>query len=287
MTETTQGYITLGVDAPGKTTYIRAAYALSMSLKLTDPDRQTAVVVRKFGDVPSKYEKAFDFIIELPFARTDKTESNVMIDMWQLSHCTPFNETIFVHPMSLAIDNIDSLWDLTRDNDLVFGAAQNVNQEFRSYENKFVAQTNNNIRAFNIDVFYFKQSIKASEFFKMADVVFKNWRTLLLQYVTESRPTHFDYTLIANLTMKLLGEDYICDKLVYTDFVADNLPIESDDSDSWLDQVDIWFIGGTNIKINNHRQTGLFVYHNMEILNSEALDDIRSNYTDNTTKIKT
>jgi hypothetical protein len=105
----TQGYIFIGVDDDGSVENITNAYALSLSLKLADPNRETCVVVESFHDVPKRYEDGFDYIVELPFKRTESNHHDVRIDFWQLYYCTPFDQTMFVDTQSIVAGNVDSL----------------------------------------------------------------------------------------------------------------------------------------------------------------------------------
>ena len=172
----TQGYIILGTDDIGKTINIERAHTLSLSLKMADPTRETCVVVRHFSDVPKRYENGFDYIIELPFGRTEPNHHDIFIDFWQLYYCTPFDETMFINTYSLAIDNIDMLWELNIKDDIAFATSLDFRGDSNINKELFLVQERNDLPKFNTNVIYFTKNSKAESFFKMADPVFKGWR---------------------------------------------------------------------------------------------------------------
>jgi hypothetical protein len=283
----TQGYIFLGVDDPDKTTNIECAYALSLSIKLAELGAKTCVVVHKFEHVPKKYENGFDYIVELPYGRTDTNHHNIMLDFWQMYYCTPFDDTMFINTYSLAIDNISSLWEMRKFDSIVFANAQDFRGDDTHDVSKFVAQAHNKIPEFNTDVIYFRKDLLASEFFKMADPVFKNWREIFRSHLTEYSPSDFDFTLMVNLVSQMLGEHYQTpDCFNYIDLLLNFLyDAETDTQKDWLNSVNIWVTNDIDVKINNHRQSGIFYYSDPSVMTTEILRKLHDNYTAATTTL--
>jgi hypothetical protein len=283
----TQGYIFLGVDDPDKTTNIECAYALSLSIKLADPDAETCVVVHKFAHVPIKYENGFDYIVELPYGRTDTNHHNIMLDFWQMYYCTPFDDTMFVNTYSLAIDNISSLWEMQNVDSIVFANAQDFRGKGTYDVSKFIAQAQNKIPEFDADVIYFRKDLLASEFFKMADPVFKNWRDIFRSHLPEYGVGDFDFTLAVNLVAQMLGEHYQSPSYFdYTDLSLNFLyDAETGTQKDWLNSVNIWITDDCAVKINNHRQTGIFYYSDPSVMTTEILRKLHDNYTTVTTTL--
>ena len=273
-----QGYTIFGISSAGNDGNIKAAYALSVSLKLADPARETCVVVASFNDVPKKYKNGFDYIVELPFGRTEHDHGNIMIDWWQIYHCTPFDETMTIHNCSIAIDNIEMLWDQTDDTNLAFATAKDFRGTIRPDIERIVAQQHNDIPAFSANLVYFRKNIHTQEFFKLADPVFRNWRDVYRDILTEHRPIDFDLDLMCNITADMLGATYpVLDLFDYTNLKINFLfnPATSDDNRvPWESQYVCWVTNNLQIKINNHRQTGIFYYGNPEFLTKGIMGKI-------------
>jgi len=289
MTTTNQGYITMAIDNENSTMQVRSAYSLACSLRLVDPNREICLITDKFKKVPRKYEDAFDYIVELPFGVSDVTEPNKAQNLWQLYHCTPFDESIYVNPASIAVDNIESFWD-TFGNDSVVFPSRTLNFKLEPsvyFEGRETFESNPlpNIHA---DVFYFKRDEFAGDYFKMVDIAFQNWRRVFFDYIKENRPDTFDESIGFALAAYMMGETLQpdVDVLEYTDLSPYNVVnIGEENIANWADLVNVWFHTGNKVKINNHRQTGFFVYHDFEIMTDETTDELRKYRKAATTKV--
>lgn len=284
-----QGYITMAIDSEQSTCQIRSAYSLACSLRLADPDREIALVTDKFKNVPLKYEDAFDYIIELPYGVTDITESNRSHNLWQIYYCTPFDENLYVNPASLAVDNITSYWDTFVYDSIIF-PTNTMNFQLNEsvyFEGRDVFEKNGLIDIHS-DIFYFKRDEFSANFFKMADIVFQNWRQLFFEYIKENRPEIFDADIAFALTAYMMGESLKADvnQLTYIDLTPYNVTeLNEEYLAAWLDSINIWFFKGNKVKVNNHRQTGFFVYHDFDLLTEEATNELRKHRKTATTKI--
>jgi hypothetical protein len=279
----TQGYIALGIDCPGKTDNLKAAATLAMTAKIADPTREFAVIVRNIHDIPSTYDECFDYIIELPFGQSVEANGDQQIDFWQVFYATPFDDTIWFNTRTLVVDTLESLWEGTEHFDLLFGTAHDFRQARARYQKKFTPQRKNNVLEFTTDMIYFGQNETAAEFFKMADPVLRNWRDVCQEMLIDNRPDKFDFTIMVNIIATMIGYTQPSSDInfVYTDLDPDNLPVEShEETDTdWTEQINIWFYKGQHVKVNNHRQSGVFVYHDDDILTDESRNEIRTTYS--------
>lgn len=277
----TQGYIFFGVDDQGSTQNIERAYALSISLKLADPDRDTCVVVHQFDQVPKRYEEGFDYIIELPFGRTEVNHHDFRIDWWQLYHATPFEKSLYIDTYSIAVDNLDSLWKIANGQDLIFGVANDY-RGYKTRNNKqFLVQDRNNLTAFDAGMIYFEKDLESSEFFKMADPLFKDWRTVYLEVLpTKYRAPDFDFNLMINITAKMIGNPIVQEEMFdYTDLGINFLwTPDEDEEERWIDSLNVWFTRDCDLKINNHRQTGIVTYQDPDFLTKDMLTKLNDYY---------
>ena len=120
MSETPKrGYITLGINTDEDK--IRYCYALALSIKSCDPDANITLVVDKgkSGNVQSYYNHAFDYMVELPHGNSAYKDGFHGMNLWQVYHCTPYQETIYVDYDTLFV-NVDTnnLWNIMSQNDI-------------------------------------------------------------------------------------------------------------------------------------------------------------------------
>jgi hypothetical protein len=280
-----QGYMIMGVDLQGETVNARHAYALSLSLKIADPTRQVCVVVHKFEDMPQKYEDGFDFIVELPFGKSDKDNADIYSDFPQLYYCTPFAETITIHSHSLAIDNIELMWAAGKGTDMSFAQADDFTHQRTPDLTHTQGQLRNGIIPFRATVMYFTKDARPAEFFKMADTCFREWREVYRAQLPDYRPSTFDLSLMCNIVADMLGETYpVIDLFQYQDLGIDILYQPDSNNPVWTEQFATWFTDTIELKINNYRQTGVVHYDSPEFLTSSMVTTIYDYYINQTQK---
>lgn len=264
----TQGYVILGVDDTKKSVNIGCAYALGVLLKKADPSREVCVIVDKFTDVPKKYEAALDYIVKLPYGRTDNNHHNMYLDFWQIYHCTPFDETMFIDTYSFAVDNIASLWDISKQNDLIFTTAKDFRGDLLNND-FYLPQQHNDIEKVDAGIIYFTQSDKVHEFFSMVDVVFRNWRYLYQTKISKHTPDDFDFDLMIGMSLTMLGTQAVqFNNYDYTDVTY------HPELSNWLDSLNIWVTDDFKVKINNYRQAGIIRYKSPKFLTNEMIRKI-------------
>lgn len=263
-----QGYIILGVDDFGQQKNITCANSLALSIKELDPDRPVCVVVNDFADLPQRFEKTFDYVVELPYGRSDTFHGDINLDFWQLYNATPFEESIFVDTYSLAVEHIDSLWNAVGDN-IAFGTAYNLRREIFKGK-RYAINEKNEIPTYDTGIIYWKRSKVASEFFKMADPVFKGWRDIYRDVLTEDRPIDFDFGTLVNTTLHMLGEQLRPSPLfTYTDISIRFPEPEEEDDLKFVEGINIWLTHDHTFKANNYRQTGFVRYGDPSVLTEE------------------
>jgi hypothetical protein len=272
----TQGYIILGMNEPNSNVNIVTAAALAQSIRMHDPDREICVVVGKFAEVPEKYEEVFDYIIELPFGRTDPNSDNIFANFWQLYYMSPFDETMFINTYALITGEIASIWSVSNFDDIVcFSTCDFTGRQSQTV--KLCDTDDVQLQKFGGDVLYFKKSERAAEFFKMADPVFKNWRHIYRTYTDNITYRNFDLTVLLNIVGYMLGEEYyVSDNFSYIDLslTPDEAPGVEDSHSNinfWMDEK------FDKVKINNYNQNGIFVYHEPELIDDTIMKVINGN----------
>jgi hypothetical protein len=298
----TQGYLIMGVDdhsgiidvervsAPSKsTTNIERASALSKSIKLVDSEREVCVMVDKFSDVPEKFADDFDYVAELPYGRTDKNHNNIWQDIWQSYYCTPFDETMMIHPYSLVLDNIELLWLATENVDMAFATPCDFRYDFDTDIKNIQAQQRNNIEPLSAKVIYFKKEQRPAEFFKMADVIFREWRDIYRDYLPEYSPDDFDIDVMCSVVADMIGETF--PKIESFDFTDLDIDIlydpESEENQDWHEQYAVWMTDTLKLKINNYGQTGVFHYEYADFMTPANLGKIDAHFSGTKDKRRT
>ena len=271
----TQGYITLAAKSTDNI-QLQQAVLLASSIKKFDKEREFTLLVDSFSSVPKKYEDAFDTIIELPYGVFDPTE-DVMLNAWQVYGSSPYEQTMFIDKRSIFLNNIDDMWDNLAGNYLTLPKqASNFKGEPNNGKYRFMVHERNDIPQYWDSVMYFEKSECTEQFFKMFDVVLKEFRRIYLKLIEENRPGYFDYNLLVNITLKMLGEqDNIHGDIPFTMLSLDNITTDDDDLPAdWCDYLNNWYSNGM-LKINNHRQSGIVCYNSDNFLDDDILDDHR------------
>ena len=210
----TEGYLIYGIGYDSKILE-NAVHSINKA----DPDRPVHV------------------IDNLPFGPSIPGE-NPLLDVWQVYHETPFEQSILITQPMWAAGSLEYLWDTN--GDFVMGQPYDFRGDIIYPD--FSIQKSNNIPSFSFDVVYFCKSKIASEFFKMADPIFKNWRHACSVIIPKSRPTTFDLTIMSNVVGACLGKKY-----------PSNIPYIICDV-----RLPTW-IHDEYIQINNFKQSGLFI----------------------------
>ena len=277
----TQGYITLATKSADDK-QIKQAVLLASSLRLVDATREICLLVDKIDDVPQKYEDSFDSIIELPYGHYDLTE-DIAINIWQIYYCSPFEETMYMDRRTLVTTIMDDIWESVIENDYVFNKrTKNYRGEYFVGNEQFFIHNKNNIPNYYTDVFYFGKNETTQQFFKMLDVVLKEFRRVYLKVVVEKRPSYFDLNLLINITIKLLGEETrIHGEIPYTLIGLDNLILDDQDlPPDWVDYLSNW-VSDKILKIGNHRVSGIVCYNSEKFVTDEILSEYRTSARNN------
>lgn len=281
-----QGYCTIAVKTENDTE-VKRAVALACSVKLADPNRPFSLITDSFDSVPKKYENVFDSIIELPYGHTDSTEDS-LINFWQLYHCTPYEQTLFLDTKTLVLDTqIQNYWDNWCKSDLVLASSsKNIKGEQSNFKYRWKVHNANELPTYYTDLIFFSKNDQSQQFFKMLDPVLKNFRNVYLKYITENRPMYFDFNLLVNTTLKMLGdESNIFGDIPHTIISLDNLRLDDNDlPEDWIDYLGCWYTNG-KIKVGNHRLHEIVCYNSYSFLDDEILDDYRQRYTDSQIRI--
>lgn len=174
-----RGFLTIAQNT-AEVDYLRLAYAQAMSIKLTMPDSQYCVVVDEDTEkqITDKHRDLFDNIVVLDedYAKQDDWK---LANEWQVFNLSPYKETIKVESDILFTRSITHWWHAFRLRDIVLSVGtknfKGDSATSRVYRRIFDA---NQLPDVYNGLMYFRYSETASEFFDIAEQVFKQWETV-------------------------------------------------------------------------------------------------------------
>jgi hypothetical protein len=269
-----KGFITLGINTEAD--QLRYNYALALSIKTCDRNAEVCLVVDKgkIDDVPDKYFEAFDYIVELPFGNTGHGDGFHASNLWQMFHCTPFSETIYVDADVIfnKVD-VDLLWSTCSGTGIAIpnSALLYDNTTHPTDSEYFEIETVYGLPAYYSSLIYFdKSSAIAKEWFKMLDPLMQNWRETYTELFKEKKPPTFSKHVLVNQASAMIdaSTDLGIRLPCFYDFM----------SDSWTDTLDWWYTPLNQIIIENFIVSGIIHYRDRRFMNNDILDAIRNNY---------
>jgi len=285
-----RGFVILGIDTDSD--QIQYGYALALSIKICDPTAEVCLVVDKDKEdlVPKQYFHAFDYITELPFGNTGHDDGFHGSNVWQLIHCTPFDETIYLDYDTLFLNvDVDLLWEQFENYSIAMPAlARTYRNTFVNKSTLFDIEANYQLPALYNQLIYFTNDDTALEWFKMADPVFQNWREVYNNTFNEIKPQSFDKNIICNLVTGFLDMSRDC-SIVLNNFY--DLHTRSQDlwnneqSENWSEVLNSWYSDSNGLLIENSLiRSGIVHYRDEQFLTKEIINDLRNSFDTATTR---
>ena len=196
-----QGFLTIAQNTD--VDYLRLAYVQAMSIKLTMPESQYAVIVDEetLLKVTAQHRRVFDYIIPMPVDHA-KNDSWKLANEWQVFNLTPFKETIKLESDIVFTRSIAHWWTTFRLRDVVLsiGCKDYQGNPGTSRRYRQVFDTNKLPDVYN-GLMYFRYSQTAKNFFSFARQVYTNWELVTQQlknYRDQQPTTDLVYAIVAN-----------------------------------------------------------------------------------------
>lgn len=205
----TRGFFTIAQDS-GDKQYIRMAYALALSLKLTQKKySDMSIGITPGTTVPEEYAWAFDKIIEIPWGDHAAESKWKLENEWKVIHMTPYDETIKLDADMLFFSDIANWWDVMSLEDFVicnrvldYRASETTDDHYRK------AFTLNQLPNVYTAMMFFKKTDPAYEIFNLAKFVYFNWQYFFENcLIPEHRPTQVSTDVVFGLVLKILDYD--------------------------------------------------------------------------------
>ena len=266
-----RGFLTLAQN--GQTDYVRMAYVLAMSLRLSQEKvTKLSVIVNKGDEIPEKYIEWFDKIIYV-----DKIDTEWKINnKWQFFRLTPYDETIILDSDMLFFNDISLWWKLLSRDDI------NFTTRVRNYRNEFTTSdyyrkvfTNSKIPNCYTAFFYFKKTKEIEQYFKLVRIIFENWQEFYSKLL-KSTPKFLSGDVAFALAAKIQFNYNWSNRSDFLSFIHMRSRLQDDDIVSdWNKELPSFFTnyhGKIELKINNFNQIYPFHYIKKSFLSEEVVD---------------
>jgi len=264
-----KGFLTIAQNSVD-VDYIRMAYVLAMSIKLTQQKyNNISVIVNKGEEVQDKWSPIFDKIIYVDIPKEEWKIQN----KWQYYRLTPYDETIVLDSDMLFFNDITTWWNSFENSDLEFATVaknyrgDNITSDY--YRKVF---TENNLPNLHSALFYFKKTTENRHFFKFVKVIFENWE-LFYSKLLKNPPKFLSgdvaYSLASSLFFYRNWENFLT-------FTHMRGRLQDDDIFSeWNKELPSFFTnyhGKIELKVSNFNQIYPFHYIQKDFLTEGVIE---------------
>lgn len=244
--------------------YVKQSYLSALSIKSSKNHKPVCLITST--EVNSRYKKAFDYVIDIPWYKKDDTDLKVN-NRWKVYHATPFDKSIVLDSDTLILQNLDYFWNYLNNYDLYFPSKvftyrqELINEAKNPYRKAFRA---NNLPNLYNAVHFFRKCDVAQEFFKWVELVTNNWELFYGDFCKNYFPKQPSMDITVSIVSKILN----CDTTI-TNNVQDipNLVHMKSQIQNWRsgisrwqDRVGVYINQECELKIGNHRQSTIFHY---------------------------
>lgn len=274
-----RGFFTI---AQGKE-YQRMAYALALSLKLSQQDVSTlsiGVTSDEIKKVNPKHRAVFDQVVEIPWGDHAKKSSWKLENEWKVIHMTPYDETIKLDADMLFPASIDGWWQLLDDQDYAFATSamtyrgEVITSDF--YRKTFTESELPNVYT---AMFYFKKTEASFELFKLAELIFNNWERFFYEFLKpDHRPKLVSTDVVFALAAKILDyrpNDVLASSglptFVHMKSQLQGWPNNHFMNEDWTKVTGSSFNLDGTLKVGNFRQSLPFHYHVKSFLTDKMI----------------
>lgn len=265
-----KGYVCIAQNN-ATTDYLRQAYALALSIKLTQSTVKNFAVcvdVNTKAQITHAHRAVFDHIIDIPWQDNAANEEWKIHNKWKYFHMTPYDETVILDTDMIFPADISYWWDILAQRDVW------STTKVRTYRGDIVTSdycrkhfVANDLPNVYSAFFYFKKSELAAELFAMTEIVFQHWQRFFYKYMPNGKPDHLSGDVAIALAMKILGIEHECTR-ENVDSVPTFVHMKSHLQnvqagalqDDWTKSLPSYFSSIHNFKVGNFQQILPFHY---------------------------
>lgn len=261
----------------------REACACAYSIKSMMPNASVSLVVPRLSAMSKEFEKPFDNIIEMKFGELGITRQNE----WQLWWLTPYENTIVLSSKTLVKTDLTNTFAYLEDNHDVCFPNQILNfknEKLPIEDPRYAHYSRYEITPLYSDMWFFKKSDAALEYFKLLDPYMQNYKDLSSKIVSKEHLTgYFDNNFIHSVIVKHLDILEDVKPLIDNIFTYVDMGIAeyyfTKKYDNWMEYLNIWPSAGGKVKIQNFAMTEVFAYQESEFLDEEMFNGQQTYYT--------
>jgi hypothetical protein len=275
----TKGYVVLAQNTD-TIDYIRQAYALALSLKLSQCSVSNISIIT--DDVVSEeYKSVFENIIPIPWGDAAVNSRFKVENRWKIYHASPYDQTVVLDTDMLVLDDLSSFWNTFEHYDVYYTG------KVLDYRNKTVtsdyyrkAFTANQLPNLYSGLHYFKKSDFAKEFYSWVEVITNNWELFYGKFVSEHYPDRASMDITAALAAKVMDVTEQVTNIQHdpVTFIHMKSRIQgwSQPADSWMQSVAVYFDDLCKLKIANYQQQGVFHYTEKDFLTDKIVSKLET-----------
>lgn len=274
-----RGYVVLAQN--GRHDYLRMAYGLALSLKVTQSTvNHLSVLVTPNTFVPDRYKEVFDDIIDIPWRDEAADAEWKLQNEWKTYHVTPYRHTVKLDADMLFTQDVSHWWSALERQDVM------ACSEVSTYRGDAVTSdacrkifTANNLPNIYTALMSFQYSSAAEDLFSLAELIFHNWEKFSEEFLNANfRPQEATTDVVFALAMKLLqGGRH------YTQLAGEPGPSfvhmkpqlqgweEGSYSSDWTQHLPVSLSSDMELRIGRYTQTLPFHYHEKNFLNDRLI----------------
>lgn len=276
----TKGFLIFAQNTE-KVDYLRQAYALALSIKLTQPVHNSVTLITD-EEVPAKYKRVFDNVIDIPWNDEARESEWRTENRWKLIHASPYDETIALDSDMLFFKDISSVWDKLSNHD-VFFASNVIDYKGRKITDTVNRRTfiENQLPNVYIALHYFKKTEKSFDFYKTLEFVVRNWEDVYNKITPSHTQKWLSMDVSSSIAVKLLDiEAEVTNKHLDFNFVhmKANLQGWSPVPDSWVNSASHYFTNDLELFINQYKQNEIFHYTEKHFLTDSIIKTLEAKY---------
>jgi hypothetical protein len=259
--------------------YLRAAYAMALSLKLSQADSKLAVGITPGAIIPDQYKAVFDCVVDIPWKDHAADSTWKLENEWKAIYMTPYDHTIKLDADMLFFSDLSPWWEILEKSEGVF--ATNVLSYRNEVSNNMTYRetwVDNDLPNIYTAFFYFQNTPKVFELFKLAEEIYNNWERYFMEFlVPNSRPTFVSTDVVFALAAKILGFTELNQHphIDVPTFVHMKTQLQGwgseVTSEEWTKLLPQYFTPDCVLKIGNYTQTFPFHYHQKQFLTDEMI----------------
>jgi len=277
-----RGFVLLAINTDHD--MLQYAYTTAMSIKMSDPEASLCIVIDKGLELPKAYSAVFDYVTELPFGNSAYKDGFHGMNVWQMIHASPYEETIYVDFDTIFINvDCDLLWETFSNYDIAIpGYARTYRQGLlNANQNLFEYESNYDMPKLYNSLIYFKRDSKlAIEWFKMADAVLQNWREIYTNLMSEKKPPTFSKNILCNIVTHLLDVEQEV-KVNINNFYDLNITSQwlwnNDVPNEWTEVLNYWFPENRKLIIENSIiSSGIVHFRDLNFINEDIINEYRT-----------